>query len=170
MFIPLSFLPKLKVGLKKKLSLCALFAVGVFCMVAAVMRMVMSLIDIASISPVLLWTTVEEAVVLMVANAPMLRVFFWRGQSFASVTETSQLVTTTFGTGRDRTTIYDDYELSSTRSGVVGMVTSPKAHGDRFVADDPKAVLCIEVNVETIDVKTIDEDASTTKSAELWTA
>jgi hypothetical protein len=36
----------------------------------------MSLIDIASISPVLLWGIVEGAVVLMVANAPMLRVFF----------------------------------------------------------------------------------------------
>jgi hypothetical protein len=76
MFIPLSVLPKLQVGFKKKLSLCALFAVGVFCMVAAVMRMFMSLIDIASISPVLLWGIVEGAVVLMVANAPMLRVFF----------------------------------------------------------------------------------------------
>jgi hypothetical protein len=76
MFIPLSVLPKLQVGFKKKLSLCALFAVGVFCMVAAVMRMFMSLIDIASISPVLLWGIVEGAVVLMVANAPMLQVFF----------------------------------------------------------------------------------------------
>ena len=169
MVIPLSFLPKLKVSLKKKLSLTGLFAVGVFCMVAAVMRMVMSIIDITSISPVLLWGTVEEAVVLMVANAPMLRVFIWRGPNFLSVTGTSHHVNTTVG-NRDRTTVYDAYELSSAGSGVTGTVTSPKDQRGGFVADDPKAVLCsVEVNVETVDVKTLDEDSSTTRSVE-WTA
>lgn len=44
-----------------------------------------------------------------------------------------QRVNTTFGTGRDRTTIYDGYELSSTGSGVVGKVTLPKDRRCRFV-------------------------------------
>ena len=164
LIIPLSILPKLKIGLKKKLSLCVLFAAGVFCMIAAIMRMIMPMIHINSIAPVLLWSTVEEAVVILVANAPMLRVLFWSGKNFASVTGTSRHANTTLG-GRDHTTLQDSYELATSKgTGVVGIVTSPK---DRFIADDPKAVLCsVEVNVET---KTIDEDASTTKSSN-WAA
>jgi len=160
LIIPLSILPKLKISLKKKLSLYILFAAGVFCMVAAIMRMIMPMIHINSIAPVLLWSTVEEAVVILVANAPMLRVLFWSGQNFVSVTGTSRHVNATLGT-RDRVALQDGYELASKGSGVVGIVTSPK---DRFITDDPKAVLCsVEVNVET---KTIDEDASTTKSSQ----
>jgi hypothetical protein len=131
-------------------------------MVAAVMRMVMSIIDITSISPVLLWSCVEEAVVLTVANMPMLRVFFWRGKNFLSAAGTSQVNTTLSGTGRNQPTINDGYELSSQGRGITGMVTSPKDRRSGFVDDDAKAVLCsVEVNVETMD---IDEDASTTKS------
>jgi hypothetical protein len=65
---------KLKVGIAKKISLYVLFAASVFCTVVSVMRMAMSISHPGSVSPVLLWSTVEEAVASVVPNRPTLRV------------------------------------------------------------------------------------------------
>jgi hypothetical protein len=57
-------------------------------------------------------------------------------------------------------TFHDGYELHG--SGVVGVITSPKDRRGGFTVADPKAVLCsVEVNVETTDVKSVEEDTST---------
>ena len=64
MVIPLWTLPKLRISLAKKLALICLFALGSFAIVASTVRCVISVIDSLSLTKVLIWSSVEEVVVV----------------------------------------------------------------------------------------------------------
>src|SRR5436309_3253998 len=100
MVIPLWTLPKLRISLSKKLALGSLFALGSFAMIASIIRCAIAVTDSQSLTNVLIWSTVEEIVVIIVANAPILRPLFFRGKNFESNTSAD---VTTYGTGRSGT-------------------------------------------------------------------
>jgi len=160
MIIPLQALPKLRIDLKKKLSLYVLFAAGSFAMVASILRAAMSIKNPASISPVLLWSTVEETVATLVANGPILKALVFRGQSFGSSN------TSTHGTSgytRDRST-HDVYEMKPKGNGFTSVVTSSKGQGkgDSSCDDTLMVMRTVEVTVQS---EKLDEDASSSESS-----
>jgi hypothetical protein len=153
MIIPLSSLPKLRIGIRKKISLYLLFTVGCFAMVASIMRTVMSLINTTSIAPVLLWSVVEEAVATIVVNGPILRVLVFKGQNFESSSVPSR---DTRGYTRDRSTGNDRYELHS-----VGKVTTTVSSGRLGREEYEGGVIkTVEVSVNS-EVKEVDDCSST---------
>src|SRR5271156_6568932 len=100
-------------------------------MVASVMRMIMSLIQSDHISPIILWGTVEETVGFLVANAPALRVLFFKGRSFESTSGTSMHATAGQYSRHERTRVtipdHDDFEMvPKSSAGFVSVVTTPR--------------------------------------------
>src|ERR1700694_2381953 len=83
MIIPIQTLPKLRINLKKKLSLLFLFTLGSFAILASIVRTSLFLSD-ATLFNVILWSTVEEAVCFLVAKGPALRPLYFRGKDFES--------------------------------------------------------------------------------------
>jgi hypothetical protein len=82
MLIPLRALPKLRIDWKKKLTLIAVFALGSFAIITAIVRCVL-FVGNATVTKVFLWSVVEQVVCYLVANAPALRPLFFR-ESFQS--------------------------------------------------------------------------------------
>lgn len=163
MAIPIGALPKLRINLKKKISLYLVFAAGSFAIIAAIIRTVISVQNLRNpltISSALLWGTVEEAVATLVANAPILRVLVFGGQRFAT---TSGSRTTGHGTrGRP---MRDTYEMTTKQKGVTAIVSSARGQDNPGVPHENSAVVMreIEVKVETEDVKVVDEDTSSSE-------
>jgi hypothetical protein len=114
MAIPLASLPQLRVGLRKRLSLYILFAVGSFAVIAAIIRAAVSIRDLhypMTISRVLLWGIVEQTVASLVANAPGLRVLIFPGENFAAGSTSGRRATV--GYARERSE-HDAFEMRGT--------------------------------------------------------
>lgn len=159
MIIPLQSLSKLKIGFGKKLSLYVLFAAGSFAMAASIVRTTMSIKQPNSIAPVILWSVVEETVVNVVANAPMLRVLVFPGQNFASSHHS------TTGYTRERST-HDRFEMNP-KSNLVTVVSSPGANDIPAVDKDTKnsdVLRTVEVRVENHGLKGEDGSLSETST------
>lgn len=166
LFIPLWSLRQLKINNKKKLALYGLFAAGLFAIVAALMRMVMYIVQPGTISPVLLWSTVEETAGFLVANAPAVRVLFFKGRAFFTSNATSMnasAMNTSQFSRHDRTNHTghipdDDFEMLPKQGGIVGVVTSPRGS---LPKSDLKGVLkSVEVNVHSESLKHDSESSS----------
>src|SRR5277367_4139193 len=130
MFIPLWTLPKLRISLAKKLALSALFALGSFAMIASIIRCVISVTDAESLTKVLIWSTVEEVVAMVVANGPILRPLFFRGKNFESPSS-NHLTTGHNGTlayTNHGGTLHDIYEMTSDKG--TGNTVSVVSAGD----------------------------------------
>lgn len=82
MLIPLRTLPKLRINWRKKLTLIAVFALGSFAIITAIVRCVL-FVGNATVTKVFIWSVVEQVVCYLVANAPALRPLFFR-ESFES--------------------------------------------------------------------------------------
>ena len=129
-------------------------------MIASIMRTAMAIRDARSIAPVLLWSTVEEAVATLVANAPILRILVFRGRSFGSGHTSGHHGT--MGYTRERS-MHDTYELMAKGNGVVAVVSSSKEQDRRGISHDNNALVVlrtVEVTVQSESVKGKDEDAS----------
>ena len=163
MAIPLVTLPQLRIGLKKKVSLYVVFAAGFFAVIAAIVRAAVSIRDLhfpVSISRVLLWGTVEQAVVTLVANAPGLRVLIFPGENFASGSVSGQR--STAGYTRDRST-HDGFEMNN-RNGAMTVVSSPSMRRNDHSGGRKNSL--VEVNMENEHVvKGVEEDSSSCESA-----
>jgi hypothetical protein len=130
MAIPLWTLPKLRISLAKKMALISLFTLAAFAIIASIIRCVISVTNDTSLTKVLIWSTVEEVVVIAVANAPILRPLFFQGKSFenrASDHGTTRGTRSRY-TGRGGT-YHDAYELASDKGNTVGVVTSGAVGG-----------------------------------------
>jgi len=157
MIIPLSSLTKLRIGIKKKISLYLLFTLGAFAMVASVLRAAMSMSNSTSIAPVLLWSIVEEAVATLVVNGPILRVLVFKGQNFGSSSGPSR---DTRGYTRDRSTCQDPYEMSN-RLGKV--TTTVSADGLIEGGEHGGVIKTLEVSMHSEQVKEVIDDGSSSE-------
>ena len=115
------------------------------------------------IAPVLLWSTVEEAVATIVANAPILRVLVFHGRNFASG-QTSGHGYTRDDSGNET------YEMVSNRKGVIARVSGPQKQDGNGVTDDNSMVVLrtVEVTVENRSASGKDGDVSSCDSS-TWT-
>jgi hypothetical protein len=154
MLIPLSTLPKLRLNLKKKLSLVFLFALGSFAIVASLIRTILFLTN-ATLAEVVLWSFVEEVICFLVANGPLLRPLFFRGGDFESS-----------GSAHNRTALnpggrsfHDIYEMSPTGKdvGFVSVVSvgnpggkdGKQARQDRQTENTVAVLRTVEVTVQS---------------------
>jgi hypothetical protein len=183
MVIPLWTLPKLRISLAKKLALICLFALGSFAIVASIVRCVISVLDAQSLTKVLIWSTVEEVVVVIVANAPILRPLFFRGKNFESNGTSNHGTRGTRGYTTGGGTLHDVYEMASDKTGnTVSVVTagdqnyklvaSRTARAPAPTTQDTFGVLrTVEVMVHSEDTngkqKKGEEDGSSSNSS-LW--
>ena len=170
----------------KKIALIGLFALGSFAIIASIVRCVISVIDSQSLTKVLIWSSVEEVVVVVVANAPILRPLFFRGKNFESSGNTSHHGTTrgtrAYTTGGG--TLHDVYEMAPDKTGnTVSVVTAGDASYKKLAASksarnaapttqDTFGVLrTVEVMVHSEDAnakrKKLEEDGSSSNSS-LW--
>jgi hypothetical protein len=154
MLIPLSTLPKLRLNLKKKLSLVFLFALGSFAVAASLIRTTLFLTN-ATLAEVVLWSFVEEVICFLVANGPLLRPLFFRGKDFeSSGTANNQSALNTGGRS-----LHDIYEMSPTGKdvGFVSVVSVGNAGGkegkqtrqDRQAENTVDVVRTVEVTVQS---------------------
>jgi hypothetical protein len=165
MFIPLHSLPKLKISAKKKLALYGLFAAGIFSMVSSIMRCVMAIVQPDLISPVLLWSTVEETVSLLVANAPVLRILVFKGMGFITQHSSNNGPTTGRLTTLNKSTTHDDYEMVPKGGPIVSVISSPRDEKrGKITRDNTMQVLrTVEVQVHAEELKR--DDASSAGSS-----
>lgn len=78
MLIPLPVITNVQVSLPQRLGLYLLFGLGIFCMIAAVLRVVFVFaLNQSGISA--MWSIREDFVAVFVGQAPMLRPIFTRG-------------------------------------------------------------------------------------------
>ena len=127
-------------------------------MIASIIRTIMSIRDPRSIAPVLLWSTVEETVVTLVANAPVLRILVFRGRSFANGQTSGHRGT--IGYTRERS-MHDAYEMTAKGNRVMTVVSS-KEQGRHDISIDDSLVVqsTVEVIVESQSLKGKDGDSS----------
>jgi len=129
----------------------------------------MSLVQSQHDSPIILWGTVEETVGFLVANAPAVRVLFFKGHSFESTSGPSMHATAGQYSRHERSRVIipdqDDFEMvpkGANSGGFVSVVTTPRTGVPK---GDLKGVLkSVEFNVQSEDVKTVDESSSTRSS------
>lgn len=133
MLIPLQTLPKLRINLRKKISLLVLFALGTVAVAAAIVRCTLFVKD-ATLIKVLTWSGIEQVVCAIVANAPALRPLFFRGRHFES--KESHDVPSS---GRS----HDVYEMAPKDTGFVSVVSSGavRDEDERVVTPPAMAVL-----------------------------
>jgi len=146
MLIPLRTLPKLRLSVKKKLSLIVLFALGSFAIIASIIRTVLFLSD-ATLAKVVLWSFIEEVVCFLVANGPILRPLFFRGNNFESSGATNRqgLHDTS---GRMFT---DLYEMSPKDIGVVSVVSAGETRPAR-ARQELMRMRSHNENLKTVDI------------------
>jgi hypothetical protein len=73
MSLPLSMVVHLHIKLSQKIALCCIFTLALFIVALDTARFVFVLTNSTSLDNVLLWNMLECAVVIVVANAPVLR-------------------------------------------------------------------------------------------------
>jgi hypothetical protein len=73
MSLPLSMVVYLHIKLSQKIALCCIFALALFIVALDTVRFVFVLTNPTSLDNILFWNMLECAVVIVVANAPVLR-------------------------------------------------------------------------------------------------
>jgi hypothetical protein len=176
LIIPLQTLPKLRISMKKKLTLFVLFAAANFAIIAAVVRCVIAVHNPNGLAQVILWSTVEETVCTLVANGPVLRPLIFRGKGFASDVTSSHGRTGTGGyhgtyRGGGGRSNHDIYEMTPKERGVgvVSVVSSEpnKEIGKAVEVNTMEVLRTVEVTVHTEDTKKGD-DGSSYQSSGTW--
>ena len=164
MIIPLMTLHKLRISLRKKLTLGLLFAAGSFAIISSLVRCIIAVTNPAGLSQVLLWSAVEESVFALVANGPIFRPLFFRGKDFAGDTHSRNRAT---GVTRS---LHDIYEMTPKDNGVFSVVSS-EPHKSAISRGNTIGVLrTVEVSVQTEDFKKLDEDGTSSHSSGHWMA
>src|SRR5271168_1142176 len=72
-YLPLSMLPHLHFNLSQKIAVLGIFALALFVVALDTMRFAFFLVNPTSMDNLLVWNIVECAVIILVANAPILR-------------------------------------------------------------------------------------------------
>jgi hypothetical protein len=114
-FLPLPTVRKLRVSLKKKLSIGFLFTLGFFAIITSIVRTILFLHD-ATLFKVIVWSTVETVVCFLVANGPGLRPLFFRGADFETSSSTNVIP-------HKRGSV-PKYDMNPQEKGVVTVVTA----------------------------------------------
>lgn len=78
MSIPLSMVVHLKIKTAQKIAVMAIFALALFITAIDIVRFVVMVVDPIELVNFLIWNPVECAVVILVANLPLLRPLFFR--------------------------------------------------------------------------------------------
>ena len=123
MAIPLWTLPKLRISLTKKLVLGSLFTLAAFAISASIIRCVIVVTNDTSLTKVLIWSTVEEVVVIVVANAPILRPLFFHGKKFEGMTSDNCTTKGTRGYTEAERSLHDAHGLTIVPNNTVEVVT-----------------------------------------------
>jgi hypothetical protein len=166
MIIPLMTLHKLRVSLRKKLTLGLLFAAGSFAIISSLVRCIIAVTNPAGLSQVMLmlWSAVEECVFALVANGPIFRPLFFRGNDFAGDSNSRNRAT---GVTRS---LHDIYEMTPKDNAVFSVVSS-EPHKSAISRGNTIGVLrTVEVSVHTEDIKKLDEDGTSSGSSGHWMA
>jgi hypothetical protein len=146
-FLPLPTVRKLRVSIKKKVSIGFLFALGFFTIVLSLVRTILFLSD-ATLFKIIVWSTVETVVCFLVANGPGLRPFFFRGPDFESSDSSN---------AAPHKPSMRQYEMTPPESGVVTVVTADEPTngltmgGHNCCADTVSILRTIEISVESED-------------------
>jgi hypothetical protein len=152
--IPIQTLPKLRIDLRKKISLLFLFTLGSFAIIASIVRTILFETD-ATLFKVIIWSTVEVVICFLVANGPGLRPLFFRGNNF----ESSGTYSNRHGVGTGRST-HDVYEMAPKDTGVTCVVSAGDQKGAMERWGDhadrrPAVTRTVEVTVHSEDTKQI---------------
>lgn len=78
MSIPLSMVVRLRIRLSQKIAVIAIFALALFITAIDITRLVVIVINPASLDNFLTWDPLECAIVILVANLPILRPLFFK--------------------------------------------------------------------------------------------
>jgi hypothetical protein len=148
-FLPLPTVRKLRVSLKKKLSIAFLFALGFVAIVFSIVRTILFLND-ATLFKVIVWSTVETVVCFLVANGPGLRPLFFRGADFETSSSSNVIP--------QKRSSMPQYDMNPQEKGVVTVVTAnlertnnPMGGLQNCCADTVSILRTVEVTVESED-------------------
>jgi hypothetical protein len=150
MSIPISMMAHLHITLSQKVAVCCIFALALFIVALDATRFAMVLINPTSMNNILIWNMVEPAIVILVANAPILRPLLFeqeymrggnmRGSRFLAkvVGRHRRAQSTPWSTSANGDIQYGHNRLSRQSVGDVAGSTVEKMSGERLVRYDEK--------------------------------
>ncbi|KAH8703898.1 hypothetical protein BGW36DRAFT_423441 [Talaromyces proteolyticus] len=127
--IPIPILIKLRIKLIRKLTIGALLCSGIFIMVSALLRCVLSLVNIKNINVAAIWAARESFVAFVAVNAPIIKPLFNTSTwvSASRLTDSSHQHTPSTNTNKKKqppSTRDEQYEL-----GYVNSASQPPQYG-----------------------------------------
>jgi hypothetical protein len=188
LIIPLQTLPRLRISFRKKAALLGLFGIGSLAIISSIIRCIVSLTNSDSPITIIMWSAIEEAMTLTVANIPILRPLLFSGKDFQTNPSGSGSLGDFGNRSRSGGRMHDIYEMTSDKAvnGVVGVVSAgngnysntstitssvshhhPSSMGSN-AQDTIGVVRTVQVVVESVDIQqqqTRNGDASSSKSS-----